>query len=164
MKATMKSRDVARAVVLTALAVALSPLAVPVGISKVMPAQHMINVVAAVMLGPAYAVTVAAATAVIRNFLGTGTALAFPGGMIGALTAALAYRWLRRTAAAAAGELVGTGLLGALASAWLVAPLIMKKGMALAAMMLAFGLSSLVGAVLGLLVLHVLRKAGIWQP
>jgi len=160
----MKSRDVARAVILTALAVALSPLAIPIGISKVMPAQHMINVVAAAMLGPVYAVAIATATAIIRNLLGTGTPLAFPGGMIGAFLAAMAYLRWRKTLAAGAGEVIGTGLLGALLSVWIVAPIIMNKTMAVGVMVLAFSLSSIVGALLGVLVLHVLKKAGVWQP
>lgn len=47
----MKTRNVARAVILTAIAVALSPFFIPVGISKCFPAQHMVNVLSAVMLG-----------------------------------------------------------------------------------------------------------------
>ncbi|MFZ0135063.1 MAG: energy coupling factor transporter S component ThiW [Desulfobacterales bacterium] len=81
----MHTKKVARAVILTAAAVALSPFFIPVGITKCFPAQHMINVLAAVMLGPAYAVGIAFAAAFLRNILGLGTLLAFPGGMIGAV-------------------------------------------------------------------------------
>jgi energy-coupling factor transport system ATP-binding protein len=55
----MKTKNIARAVILVAIAVALSPFFIPVGISKCFPAQHMVNVLAAVMLGPWYAVVIA---------------------------------------------------------------------------------------------------------
>jgi len=160
----MQTRDVARAAVLVALAVALSPFFIPVGIAKCYPAQHMINVIAGVMLGPAYAVAVAFIAALLRNILGLGTLLAFPGGMIGALLAGLAYRLFRSVYAAGAGEILGTGLLGALASAWLVAPVLMDKTMAAGALVIAFSVSSLGGTILGILGLTFLRRVKLWGP
>jgi energy-coupling factor transport system ATP-binding protein len=160
----MKTRDVARAVILVAIAVALSPFFIPIGISKCFPAQHMVNVIGAVMLGPWYAVAIAFAAAVIRNVLGLGTLLAFPGGMIGALLAGLAYRYLKNIYAAGLGEIIGTGVLGALASVWIVGPIFLGRDMALATMIIAFGVSTLGGTVIGLVALHFLKKTKIWQP
>lgn len=160
----MKTRDVARAVILVAIAVALSPVFIPVGISKCFPAQHMINVLSAVMLGPAYAVGIATIAGIIRNILGLGTLLAFPGGMIGAFLAGLAYWKFKNIYAAGVGEVIGTGLLGSLASVWIVAPLFIGKTMALATLMIAFSVSTLGGSIIGIIALHLLRKGGIWQP
>lgn len=161
----LKTKDLSLAAILTALAVVLSFFfSLPVGIAKIMPGQHLINVLAGVILGPVYSVSIAAAAAIIRNLLGTGTPLAFPGGMIGALLAALAFRFFRKEVAAALGEVVGTGLLGALVSAWLVAPYVMHKTMAVFSLVVGFSLSSLAGAVLGVAALQVLKKAGIRQP
>ena len=160
----MKTRDVARAVILVAIAVALSPIFIPVGIAKCFPAQHMVNVLSAVMLGPAYAVGIALISAILRNLLGLGTLLAFPGGMIGAFLAGLAYWMFKNTYMAGLGEVIGTGLLGSLASVWIVAPLLMGKTMALATLMLAFSISTLGGSIIGIIALHLLRKGGIWQP
>lgn len=160
----METRKVARSIILVAMAVALSPIFIPVGFIKLFPAQHMINVIGAVMVGPWYAVGVATAAAIIRNLLGVGTPLAFPGGMIGALLAGLAYRLLKKLYWAAVGEVVGTGLLGALVSLWIVTPLIMKKTMAASVLITAFASSSLAGATLGVVVLNLLRRAGIWHP
>jgi energy-coupling factor transport system ATP-binding protein len=151
-------------VILVAVAVALSPVFIPVGIAKCFPAQHMVNVLAAVMLGPAYAVAIATAAAVIRNILGLGTLLAFPGGMIGALLAGVAYMGTRNIYVAGLGEIIGTGLLGALASVWIVAPLLMQKTMALTTLIVAFSVSTLGGTVIGLISLRLLQKAGIWKP
>jgi len=123
----------------------------------------MVNVLSAVMLGPAYAVGIAAIAAIIRNILGLGTLLAFPGGMIGALLAGLAYRASRNIYLAGLGEIVGTGLLGSLASVWIVAPLFMGKTLALATLMLAFSVSTLGGTIIGIIALHFLRKGGILE-
>ncbi len=160
----MKTRDVARAVILVAIAVALSPFFIPVGIAKCFPAQHMVNVLSAVMLGPAYAVGIATIAAIIRNILGLGTLLAFPGGMIGAFLAGLAYQLSKNIYVAGLGEVIGTGLLGSLVSVWIVAPLLLGKTMALATLMVAFSVSTLGGTIIGILALHVLRKGGVWEP
>jgi len=158
------TKDLARAVILVAVAVALSPFFIPVGIAKCFPAQHMVNLLGAVMLGPTYAVAIATIAAVIRNILGLGTLLAFPGGMIGALLAGLAYRATKNMYVAGLGEVVGTGVLGSLVSVWIVAPLLLGKTMALATLMVAFSVSTLVGTILGFVALHLLRKGGIWAP
>ena len=68
---------------LTALAVALSTFSVPIGASKCFPIQHMVNVMAGVFLGPVYGVAIAFCTSLIRNLMGTGSLLAFPGSMVG---------------------------------------------------------------------------------
>ena len=160
----MKTKSIARAVILVAIAVALSPFFIPVGISKCFPAQHMVNVLAAVMLGPWYAVVIALVAGIIRNILGLGTLLAFPGGMIGAFLAGLAYRAFRNIYLAGVGEILGTGLLGALASAWIVGPIFMGKSMAVATLIIAFSVSTLGGTIIGIIALHLLRKVKIWQP
>ena len=86
MKST--TRTIAQAVILVAIGVALAPLtSFPLGIAKVNPTQHFVNILGAVLLGPWWAVAIAAIIGVIRNAMGVGTLLAFPGGMIGALLA-----------------------------------------------------------------------------
>ncbi len=156
----MQTRDVARATLLTALAVALSPLSIPIGITKVFPAQHMINVISAVLLGPWYAVLVAFSTSVIRNLLGTGTINAFAGSTIGALLAGLAWRTTRNVYLSALGEVVGTGVLAVLVTVYVVAPSLLGKNLALAAIGAGFLASTVLGAVIGVAVLKVLQAAG----
>ena len=65
---------------------------IPAGASKCFPVQHAINVLCAVILGPKEAVSVAFVISCLRNMAGTGSLLAFPGSMIGAFLAGLAYR------------------------------------------------------------------------
>ena len=82
------TRKAAYAVVLVAMGVALAPYtSFPIGIAKVNPTQHFVNVIGALLLGPWWAVAIATIIAVLRNAMGLGTLLAFPGGMIGAFLA-----------------------------------------------------------------------------
>ena len=93
---------------------------IPAGVSKCFPVRHAINVLGAVLLGPDYAVAIAFVISCLRNMFGTGSLLAFPGSMIGALLAGLAYKQWRNLPAAMTGEIIGTGILGGL-TAWLIA-------------------------------------------
>ena len=159
--ATRSTRDTAYAVVLVAIGVGLAPYtSFPIGIAKVNPTQHFINVLAAVMLGPWWAVLTATVIAILRNAMGVGTLLAFPGGMIGALFAGLAYRWIRRPWTAATGEIVGTGLLAPLVSALFVAPMLMGRAIPLLALMPSFVCSTVAGALLALAALRLLKRTG----
>ena len=78
----------------------------------------MVNVLGAVP--PTFGMAFAAA--LIRNLLGLGSLLAFPGSMIGALLCGVAYRLCPKLPAAYAGEVFGTGILGGLASYPIAAP------------------------------------------
>ena len=158
----METRTVARAIILVAIGVAISPFtSIPIGIAKINPAQHFVNVVGAVLLGPWWATGIALMIGILRNALGTGTLLAFPGGMIGAFLAGLAYRYGRSIYLGALGEIIGTGLLGALASALIVAPVLMEKPMALGVLIIAFSGSTIAGSVIGVLALKLLDRAGL---
>jgi energy-coupling factor transport system ATP-binding protein len=158
----MDTRKVARAVILVAIGVALSPFtSIPIGIAKINPTQHFVNVLGAVLLGPWWATGIALIIGILRNALGTGTLLAFPGGMIGAFIAGFFYRYTRNIYISAFGEVIGTGLLGAIASALIVAPVFMKKAMAMGALIIAFSGSSLLGSIIGVLGLKLLERAGI---
>jgi energy-coupling factor transport system ATP-binding protein len=156
------TRRVAYAVVLIAIGVALAPFtSFPIGIAKVNPTQHFVNVLAAVMLGPGWATLIAAVIGVIRNATGMGTLLAFPGGMIGAFLAGMAFKYTRRNYLAATGEIVGTGLIAPVVSALLVAPFLMHKTIPLLALVPSFISSTIIGALLGIIALRILKRADI---
>lgn len=158
----MKTRFIAQAVVLIALGVALAPFtSFPVGIARINPTQHFINVIAAVLLGPWWATGIAGVIAVLRISMGVGTVLAFPGGMIGALLAGLVFRFTRNIYLATLGEIVGTGIIAALVSGLWVAPVFMQKSMALSLLIASFLGSTIVGSAIGLIVLKALERAGV---
>lgn len=160
-----ETRKVAYAVVLTAIGVALAPYtSFPIGVAKVNPTQHFINVIGAVLLGPWWAVLIAAVVGVIRNITGMGTLLAFPGGMIGAFLAGYFYRFKKSIYLGAAGEVLGTGLIAPVASAFLVAPVLMGRVVPLFALVPSFLASTLAGAALGILALNLLKRADMIDP
>ena len=143
--------------VLVALGVVCSAFYIPVGVSKCFPVQHMVNVVAGVLLGPAYACAMAFVTSLIRVMMGTGSFLAFPGSMIGAVCCGLGYKWTRRLPVAYFGEIVGTGVLGGMAC-WPVATYLMGKEAALFTYVPAFLLSTGVGATISILAIGALQR------
>ncbi len=156
------TRKVAYAVILTAIGVALAPYtSFPVGIAKINPTQHFVNIIGAVLLGPWWAVLIAAVIGTIRNAMGVGTLLAFPGGMIGAFLAGLFFRVRPRPLLGAAGEIIGTGLIAPVVSAIFVAPILMGKAIPLLALMPSFLGSTVAGAILGVLALKLLKRNDI---
>lgn len=123
---TTSTQKLAIAGVLTAAAVAGSLISVPVAGSKCAPVQHMVNVFSAVILGPWWGVGIAFCASLIRNLLGIGSLLAFPGSMVGALCCGLIFRFTGKLAPTCAAEALGTGILGGLA-AYPVAKLLMDS-------------------------------------
>ena len=101
------------AAVLVALAVVGSLISFPIGASKCAPVQHLVNIIGAVFLGPAWAVGVGFTAALLRNLLGLGSLLAFPGSMVGAFVAGMLYKYIKKLPVAYVGELFGTSVLGA---------------------------------------------------
>lgn len=129
----------------------------PAGPAKAYPMQHAINVLAAVLLGPIEAGVIAIVIGALRNFLGLGTIFAFPGGLFGALTAGLLYRLFRKDAAAVFGEIIGTGIIGALVS-FPIAKFLLGQEAAAFAFVVPFTISSMAGAILAFIVLRFLPR------
>ena len=121
----------------------------------------MVNVLGAVLLGPGYAVGMAFAAALIRNLLGLGSLLAFPGSMIGALLCGVAYKLCPKLPAAYAGEVFGTGILGGLASYPIAAVLMGNTKAALFTFVPSFLVSTAVGAAISVLVLSALKRTHV---
>lgn len=139
-----------------------SMLWIPAGIAKAYPVQHAINVLAAVLLGPVPAVAIAFVIGLLRNLLGVGTLLAFPGGMIGALLAGYLFMKVKRPWGAAVGEVVGTGLIAPLFCVPF-AQLFMGKDIAALVLMPGFLVSTSVGALIGLFLVLRLRKTNAFN-
>ena len=105
------------AALLAAAGVLLSPVfSFPLGVTRAFPLQHMINIFLAVLCGTRYGVSAAFTTSVIRNIIGSGSLLAFPGSMIGAFLSGYLYSRTKKLWAAVLGEFAGTSLIGGLVS------------------------------------------------
>ncbi|RLG64512.1 energy coupling factor transporter S component ThiW [archaeon] len=164
-----RTRKVALTIILTAIGVIISPLWFPVGPSKAFPGQHLINVLAGILVGPWWAALIAILIGIIRNALGIGTIFAFPGGIPGGVVVGIAYEMLKnkrhRTRIAALTEPIGTVLIGATLSIFIIAPLIGKEAMIAIYPMVYLGwaISSLSGVAIALAVLEALKRARIIQ-
>lgn len=86
----------------------------------------MVNVLCAVLLGPWYGVGAAFVASLLRNLLGLGSLMAFPGSMCGALLCGIVYHKTHKLLPTLIGEVFGTGIIGGLL-AWPVAILFMGK-------------------------------------
>ena len=88
----VNTKKLAIASVFCAVAVVGSLFSFPVFGSKCAPVQHMVNILCAVLLSPAYGVGAAFVASLIRNLLGLGSLMAFPGSMFGALLCGIVYK------------------------------------------------------------------------
>lgn len=159
MKKTV-TKKLALAGLLIAVAVVCSPLSIPVGASRCFPVQHFVNILSAVVLGPFYGVIMAFITSCIRVAVGTGTLLAFPGSMLGALTCGLVFKYSKNIPLTCLGELFGTSVLGGLA-AYPIAVFLMGKSAAMYAYILPFFVSSAGGTIIAAVLLFALKKTGV---
>lgn len=144
---------------LSALLVAVGTLAghilyIPLGVTRIFPVQHILNVLGAVILGPFYTVGNAFAISLLRNLLGTGSIFAFPGSMIGALLAGLMFIWFKSPFAAAVGEIFGTGILGALVS-FPIARFVLGQDLAAGFFVIPFLLSTTCGSLIACVLLKI---------
>ena len=154
------------AALLTAAGVLLSPLfSFPLGVTRAFPLQHMINIFLAVLCGSRYSTSAAFCTSVIRNLLGTGSLLAFPGSMVGAFLSGFLYSRLHTLWAAVLGEFVGTSLIGGLLS-YPVAVAFMgvtAGSIAFYAYVVPFLVSTVGGAILAGALVFALQRSGALQ-
>lgn len=148
------TRKIALSSIFIAVATVLGTFSIPILGAKASPIQHLINVVAGVTLGPSYALLTAFASSLVRNLLGTGSLLAFPGSMVGAFLAGLLFKKFKKIEVAVLGEVVGTGILGALL-AYPLATLVLGKEVAMFAYLVPFSISSGVGSAIAYGILQI---------
>lgn len=161
MKQTTNTKKLALAGVLTALAVVGSFLSFPVAGSKCAPVQHMVNIFAAVLLGPGWGVGIAFCASLLRNILGIGSLMAFPGSMIGALCCGLVYKKCKNLSLTCLAEALETGILGGIA-AYPVALFLMGAAPAgLFIYVIPFLISTVAGSILAFLLISVFLKSGV---
>ncbi len=135
-------------------------VSIPIGFTRVFPVQHFLNVLSAVLLGPYYAVAQALCVSLIRNLMGTGSIFAFPGSMVGALLASLLFLKTRKIYLAFLGEVIGTGILGALLC-YPIATLILGQKATLFGFIPLFIFSSFAGALLGFVILTIFIRKNV---
>lgn len=156
------TKKLAVASVFCAVAVVGSLLSFPVFGSKCSPVQHMVNILCAVLLGPGYGLGAAFAAALIRNLLGLGSLMAFPGSMFGALLCGMVYAKTKNIFGTLLGEVFGTAVLGGLC-AYPIAIFFMGQsaaGLAFYAYIIPFLISTAGGAAISAVLIYTLKKSG----
>lgn len=159
---TNQTKKLVAAGILCAVAVVGSMFSFPILGSKCAPIQHMVNVICAVFLGPAYGLGAAFVASLLRNLLGLGTLMAFPGSMVGALLCGLIYKKTGNLLLTCVGEVFGTGVLGGLC-AWPIAILFMGKSagdVAFYAYIVPFLVSTVAGSIIAGVCLAALERTG----
>ena len=149
--------------ILCAVAVVGSLFSFPVLGSKCAPVQHTVNILCAVVLGPWYGVLVAFCASLIRNLMGLGSLMAFPGSMLGELLCGIAFWKTKNVPLTLVAEVLGTGILGGLC-AWPVAILFMGKSagdVAFYAYIVPFLISTVGGAIISAFLIAALQETGL---
>ena len=149
--------------ILCAVAVVGSLFSFPVLGSKCAPVQHAVNILCAVVLGPWYGVLVAFCASLIRNLMGLGSLMAFPGSMLGALLCGIAFWKTKNVPLTLVAEVLGTGILGGLC-AWPVAILFMGKSagdVTFYTYIVPFLISTVGGAIISAFLIAALQKTGL---
>ena len=155
-------RKLALAGILVAVGIVCSPLSIPVGASKCAPVQHFINILGGVFLGPGYAVGMAFVTSLLRNLMGTGTLLAFPGSMCGAFLCGILYKYVKRLPAAYIGELFGTSVIGGFLS-YPIAALLMGSESAIYGFVFPFFVSSFGGTIIAAVLVTAMKRMKVFD-
>ena len=157
----IKLKKLVLTAVFAAVAVVGSLFSFPVFGATCAPVQHLINVLCAVILGPGYGVAAALVSSLIRNLLGLGTLLAFPGSMCGALLAGILYHYIKKLPAAYIGEVFGTAVIGGMLSYPVAAFIMGSKGAALFTFVVPFLISTAGGTLLAVLITVPLKQTGV---
>ncbi len=147
--------------IFAAIAVIGSMFSVPVAGSKCAPIQHLINVLCAIFLGPWYGVAAAFIASVLRNMMGLGTLLAFPGSMCGALLSGLLYRISGRRITAYLGEMFGTGVIGGMLAYPVAAFFMGNSSATLFMFVVPFLISTIGGSILASVLCETLARSGL---
>ena len=131
--------------------------------SRCAPVQHLVNILAAVLLGPFWGLGAAFAASLLRNIAGLGSLMAFPGSMIGALCCGIAYHCTQGIGITCLAEALGTGILGALAAYPVAAVLMGLNPTSYTVYVLPFLISTGVGSAAAFLLLRFLLPQMGWR-
>ena len=154
------TKKLALAGILCAVAVVGGAFSFPVLGSKCAPVQHMVNILCAVFLGPWYGLATAFVASLLRNLLGWGSLLAFPGSMCGALLCGLVYWKTKNLPATLIAEVLGTGLLGGLAAYPVARELMGLTPETYTVYIIPFLISTAAGSILAGALVYALQKNG----
>ena len=143
---------------LIAVGVVISPI---LRIEGMCPMAHLINITAAVLLGPLDAFLVALFIGIIRMCAMGIPPLALTGAVFGALLSGILYKVSKgKIWAAVLGEIVGTGIIGAIVSYPVMAFICRREGLGWFFYVPSFICGTLIGGTVAAIVLYRLQHMG----
>ena len=144
---------------LVATGVVISPL---LRVEGMCPMAHLINITAAVFLGPLDAFLVALRIGVLRMSLMGIPPLALTGAVFGALLSGILYKVSKgKIWAAVLGEIVGTGIIGAIVSYPVMTFLWGREGLSWLFYVPSFICGTLIGGSIAAVFLYQLQRTGV---
>lgn len=155
------TKKIALTAMFAAVAVVGSMFSFPFLGSKCAPVQHLVNILAGIILGPVWGVIAAFIASLIRNLTGLGSLFAFPGSMVGAFLAGFLYKKIKKLPAAYIGELFGTAVIGGMLCFPIAKFIMGNEAAALFTFVFPFFASSLGGTIIAIIVTVALQKAGV---
>ena len=142
---------------MVALGVVISPI---LRVEGMCPMAHFINVTCAVMLGPWYAFVCALAIGIIRMVCMGIPPLALTGAVFGAFLSGMLYRLSKgKLVCAFIGEVIGTGIIGAIVSYPVMTLIWGRTGLTWFFYVPSFIAGTLIGGSLAFIFLKHLQKA-----
>ena len=129
------------------------------------PTAHFVNVVCSVLLGPWYSLANAVITAFIRMSLLNIPPLAITGQVFGAFLSGFLYRKTKGSILACViGEIIGTGIIGAIASYPVMALIWGKGDITWYFYLPSFLIATLIGGSVAYIFLKTLQRAKVLYP
>ena len=144
---------------LVALGVVISPI---LRVEGMCPMAHFINITCAVLLGPWYSLLCATLIGIIRMVFMAIPPLALTGAVFGACLSGILYRASKgKIIFAVLGEIIGTGIIGAIVSYPVMAFLMGRSGLTWFFYVPSFILGTLIGGAVAYIFLKALSKTGM---
>lgn len=142
-----------------ALGVVISPI---LRVEGMCPMAHLINITCAVFMGPVYSITCAVLIGIIRMMIMGIPPLALTGAVFGAALSGIFYRLSKgKIIAAVLGEIVGTGIIGAIVSYPVMTYLWGKEGLTWFFYVPSFICGTLIGGSIAFFLLMHLKFTGV---
>ena len=156
----MKIRTMTRVALFAALTAVGAFIRIPLGYSSI-TLQTFFTAMAGCVLGPWYGVGVAFVASLVRNILGIGSLMAFPGSMCGALLCGVAFWKSKNLPLTLIAEVFGTGIIGGFAAYPIAKYLMGLTPAAYTVYIVPFLISTVAGSILAGILVAALRKAGV---
>lgn len=142
---------------MVAIGVVISPI---LRVEGMCPMAHLINIVCSVMMGPWYSLLCAVLIGIIRMMFMGIPPLALTGAVFGAFLSGVLYRASGgRMIFAVIGEVIGTGIIGAMVSYPVMAFLMGRGGLSVMFYVPSFICGTLIGGSVAFIFLKYLNKA-----